>query len=75
VVRGRAALRDYATLGIGKYPDLRLELVDVFLCTSSVTLLFRGAGGRLVAEVLFVGADHAVERVFAHYRVVQASAD
>lgn len=74
VVRGRAALRAYAALGIEKYPELRFELADVFLCVSSITLLFWGAGGRLVAEVLFLNDEHQIERVFAHYGVASAGA-
>ena len=69
MVRGRRALRAYAALGLQRYPDLTFELIDVFVCVSSLTLLFRGAGGREVAEVLFVNAQHEVERVFAHYKV------
>lgn len=69
VVRGRAALRAYAALGLEKYPELEFELVDVFLCVSSVTLLFWGAGRRLVAEVLVLNERLEIERVLAHYRV------
>jgi hypothetical protein len=67
VVRGREGLRAYFEQGLRRYPDLRFELVDTFLCQSSVTLLFKGAGGKLACEVLFVGAAGKVERVFAHY--------
>lgn len=70
-VRGREALREYFVAGLQKYPELRFELVDTFLCQSSVTLLFKGAGGRLVCEVLFVDATGKVERVFAHYRCAE----
>lgn len=68
VVRGREGLRAYFEQGLKRYPDLRFELVDTFLCQDSVTLLFKGAGGRLVCEVLFVNAARKVERVYAHYR-------
>lgn len=74
VVRGRAALRAYAALGLDKYPELQFELVDVFLCMSSVTLLFWGAGRRLVAEVLLLNEKQEIERVLAHYRVAPAGA-
>jgi hypothetical protein len=66
-VRGRDALRAYFSAGLQKYPALRFELVNTFLCHSSVTLLFKGAGERLVAEVLFIGDDQKIERVYAHY--------
>lgn len=68
VVRGRQALRAYFARGLAKYPELRFELVDTFSCVSSVTLLFWGAGGRLVAEVMHLDARGKIERVFAHYR-------
>lgn len=67
-VRGRAALREYFAQGLAKYPDLHFQLVDTFLCQDSVTLLFRGAGGRLVCEVLFLNELGEVARVYAHYR-------
>ncbi|MEN9578502.1 MAG: hypothetical protein RJA70_1511 [Pseudomonadota bacterium] len=67
VVKGHDALREYFGLGLQKYPNLCFELVNTFLCDSSVTLLFKGAGKRLVAEVLFIDAAHKVERVYAHY--------
>jgi hypothetical protein len=67
-VSGQAALRAYFAAGLEKDPDLTFELVDTFLCKSSITLLFKGAGGRLVCEVLFVNAAGKVERVYAHYR-------
>jgi len=67
-VRGKADVRAYFERGLQKYPELRFELVDTFLCHSSVTLLFHGAGRKLVAEVLFVDSESKIERVFAHYR-------
>ncbi len=67
-VRGQASVREYFERGLRKYPELRFELVNTFLCDSSVTLLFHGAGGKLVAEVLFLDSVRKIERVFAHYR-------
>lgn len=66
-VRGQQELRDYFQQGLQKYPTLQFRLVNTFLCRSSVTLLFEGAGGRLVCEVLFLDAAGKVERVYAHY--------
>jgi ketosteroid isomerase-like protein len=67
VVRGRAALRDYFGRALTAYPDLNFELIDVLRGVESVTIYMRGAGDRLVAEVLFVDADRLVRRVVAHY--------
>ena len=71
-VRGHASVRDYFERGLQKYPDLHFELVDTFLCQSSITLLFHGAGRKLVAEVLFIDSNSKIERVFAHYRAEPA---
>ncbi|MGX7825337.1 nuclear transport factor 2 family protein [Actinokineospora sp. 24-640] len=67
VVAGRAALRDYFALALKKYPDLRFEVLDVLRGVDGVTIHMVGAGGKTVAEVLFIGADRRVERVAAHY--------
>ena len=66
-IRGRAALRDYFARGLAKYPDLRFKIIDVFRCQSSVTVHYYGANRNRVAEVMFLGAQHKIERVFAHY--------
>ena len=66
-VRGRKDLREYFAQGLKKYPGLRFDLVHTFLCESSVTILYYGPVGKLVAEVMFVGEDHKIQRVYAHY--------
>jgi hypothetical protein len=66
-IRGRAALRDYFSRGLAKYPNLCFEIIDVFRCGSSVTIHYYGAGRNRVAEVVFLTAEHKIERVFAHY--------
>jgi hypothetical protein len=67
VVRGRDALRDYFSRALTAYPDLRFEVLDVLRGVESVTIYMRGAGGKLVAEVLFIDPDRLVRRVVAHY--------
>ena len=67
VIRGRAALREYFARGLEKYPELKFEIIDVFRCRSSVTVVYFGAGRKRVAEVMFLRDDHKIERVFAHY--------
>lgn len=73
IVRGREAVRAYFARGLAKYPDLRFELIDTFCCVSSVTLLFSGAGKKLVAEVVHLNDSGKIERVYAHYRCTPAS--
>ncbi len=66
-VRGKKALREYFAEGLKKFPDLRFELVNTYRCDSSVTIVYRAPRGGLVAEVIFLGADHKIEKVYAHY--------
>ncbi len=66
-VRGKKALREYFAEGLKKFSDLRFELVNAYRCDTSVTIVYRGPRGGLVAEVVFLGADHKIEKVFAHY--------
>lgn len=73
VVRGTEQLRAYFARGLARYPELCFELVDTFRGESSVTLLFWGAGRRLVAEVLFLDQRGRIERVHAHYQCVPAA--
>ena len=65
---GREALRRYFASALERYPALRFQLIDTLVGTNSVTLYFRGAGERLVAEVLVLSANDArIQKVFAHY--------
>jgi hypothetical protein len=66
-VRGLKDLREYFSQGLQKYPGMRFDLVHTLLCESSVTIVYYGPVGKLVAEVMFLGADHKIERVYAHY--------
>jgi SnoaL-like protein len=66
-VRGRKDLREYFAQGLKKYPGLRFDLVHAFLCESSVTIIYYGPVGKLVAEVMFLGRDRKIEEVYAHY--------
>jgi ketosteroid isomerase-like protein len=66
-IRGHAALREYFATAFAKYPDLRFDLHHTFRGEHGVTLLFRGAGGRMVAEVLRLDRNRKITRVDAHY--------
>jgi len=50
-------------------PDLHFELVSVLVGVGSVTIYYKGAGGRLAAEVFFFDANQKVSRAVAHYGV------
>jgi ketosteroid isomerase-like protein len=66
-IRGKPALRDYFTRGFERFPDLHFDLHHTFRGEHGLTLLFRGANGRLVAEVLRLDRDGRITRVDAHY--------
>ncbi len=54
VVRGKEALRAYWRLGLSKVPDLRFEVVSVFVGINIIVLAYRNQRADLVSEVLEV---------------------
>ena len=66
-LRGKAAVGAYWTKALKLIPDLHFELISVLVGVTSVTLYYRGARGRLVAEVFHFDARQKVARAFAHY--------
>ena len=68
-LRGKEAVRAYWARALQRLPDLRFELVSTLAGMDSVTLYYKGAGGRLAAEVFHFGADRKVTRAHAHYAV------
>jgi hypothetical protein len=68
-LRGKAAVGAYWKKALGLIPDLQFELLSVLAGVNSITLYYRGARGRLAAEVFHFGQDNRVARAFAHYAV------
>lgn len=66
-VAGKPALRAYFEAGLSKYPDLQFRLLENMVGAESITLMFYGAGERLVAEVMFLRDDRKIRKVLAHY--------
>jgi len=66
-LRGKAKVAAYWKKALGLHPDLRFELVSVLVGIGSITLCYRGVGGRQVAEVLHFGPDGKVVRAHAYY--------
>jgi hypothetical protein len=66
-VHGKNALREYFAKGLQKFPDLRFDFLNAYRCESSVTLVYHGARGSVVAEVMFLTADNKIEKVYPHY--------
>ena len=66
-LKGKAAVGAYWAKALKLIPDLHFELMGVLTGVDSITLYYKGAKGRLAAEVFHFGADSKVVRAFAHY--------
>ena len=66
-LRGKAAVGAYWKKALELVPDLKFELLTVLVGVDSVTLHYKGARGRFVAEVLHFRSDGKVAKAFAHY--------
>lgn len=68
-LKGKAAVGAYWKKALELAPDLKFELLSVLTGVSSITLYYKGARGRLAAEVFHFGPDQKVTMAFAHYAV------
>jgi hypothetical protein len=66
-LKGKAAVGAYWAKALALIPDLHFELISTLAGVDSITLYYKGAGGRLAAEVFHFGPDGTVVRAFAHY--------
>ena len=66
-LRGKAAVAAYWNKALQIHPGLELELLEVFTGVASVVLYYRGARGRLAAEVFLFDENQLVSRAFAHH--------
>ena len=66
-LRGKQAVGAYWRKALQLIPDLHFELLSVLVGVGSITLYYRGARGRLAAEVFHFGPDRKVVTAFAHY--------
>lgn len=66
-LRGKAAVGAYWRKALTLIPDLHFELVEVLTGVDSVTICYKGAGGRSAAEVFCFGPDRKVVKAAAHY--------
>ncbi|GFO68395.1 hypothetical protein GMLC_19740 [Geomonas limicola] len=64
---GKDAVGAYWGRALELIPDLSFELLELLIGIDSITLYYRGARGRLSAEVFHFGPDGKVRRAFAHY--------
>jgi hypothetical protein len=52
VVHGKAALRNYWREGLRRIPDLRFDLVGIYVGVDTIVINYRNQSGGLVNEVL-----------------------
>ena len=64
---GKEAVGTYWAKALALIPDLRFELITTLAGVNSITLYYKGARGRLAAEVFHFGPDGKVAKAFAHY--------
>jgi len=57
VIRGKEALRRYWSEGIRLIPDLRFEVLAVYVGISTMVINYRNQAGGLVSEVLTFDGD------------------
>jgi SnoaL-like domain len=68
-LRGKTAVGRYWSNALELLPDLHFELISVLAGVTTITLYYRGARGRLAAEVFHFGGEQRVTKAFAHYDV------
>lgn len=69
VVRGKEALRAYWAEGLRLIPDLRFEVLGCYLGVGVLVINYRNQDGRLVNEVLTLGADGRATGGYGTYLV------
>jgi ketosteroid isomerase-like protein len=66
-LRGKPAVGAYWKKALELIPDLHFQLISVLVGVNSITLYYKGARGRLAAEVFHFDAGQKVAKAFAHY--------
>ncbi|GAB6040335.1 nuclear transport factor 2 family protein [Endothiovibrio diazotrophicus] len=66
VLRGKAAVGEYWSAALKKFPDLKFTLRHTLCGANSVALIYEGVLG-LSNEVFHFGEDGKVIRAYAHY--------
>lgn len=67
MVRGKDAIRAYWTSAQQHLPDLRFELIGVYVGVGTIVLNYRNQVGGLVNEVLTFGPDGLVAQGHGAY--------
>jgi hypothetical protein len=66
-VEGDAALRNYFKRGLGLYPNLHFELLDVMCGLASIVVLHKNQKGTRTADFMEFGKNGKIVRVVANY--------
>jgi len=61
IVHGKAALRSYWREGLTRIPDLRFDLVGIYVGVDTIVIHYRNQNGGLVSEVLRFDGPLVVE--------------
>ena len=69
-LHGKAAVGAYWAKALQLIPDLHFELIRTLVGVNSITLYYRGAQGRLAAEVFHFNQEQKVIQAFAHYSIL-----
>ena len=67
IVNGKAALRNYFSVGLMAYPDLRFEVLDVTCGMGSMVVYYVNQNGTKTSEYMELDSDGKVSKVIAHY--------
>lgn len=68
-LKGKTEVGAYWSKALQLIPDLKFELLSILTGVRSITLYYKGARGRLAAEVFHFGPDQKVIKAFAHYAI------
>lgn len=68
-LRGKAAIGAYWNKALELIPDLHFELITTLVGVDSITIYYKGAQERLVAEVFHFGSNQKVIKAYSHYTI------
>jgi len=69
IVNGKQALRNYFSVGLMAYPDLRFEVLDVTCGVGSMVVYYANQSGAKVSEYMELDSGGKVTKVIAHYSI------
>lgn len=68
-LHGKTAIGAYWSKALQLIPDLHFELITTLVGVDSITLYYKGAQDRWVAEVFHFGSNQKVVKAYSHYGV------